>query len=135
MRMEYIIPSLNIVALTDLADEETVEERLLHLLELEEDRFVAGFHQQVQKNREKAWHDRHIKSKAIKEGDLVLMYHSKFARFPEKFRMHWMGPYQVKHVIEGGAASLAKLDGTMLPTMVNGSRLKLYRDNLPNFST
>ena len=89
----------------------------------------------MQKNREKAWHDRHIKSKAIKEGDLVLMYDSKFARFPGKFHMHWLGPYQVKHVTEGGAASLAKLDGTMMPTMVNGSRLKLYRDNQPPFST
>ena len=67
MPMEYIVSSLKIAALIDLVDEETVEERLLHLLELEEDRFVVGFHQQVQKNREKAWHDRHIKSKAIKE--------------------------------------------------------------------
>ena len=57
MLMEYVVPSLKIVALTDLEDEEIVEERLLHLVELEEDRFVAGFHQQVQKNREKAWHD------------------------------------------------------------------------------
>ena len=93
MPMEYIVPSLKIATLTDLEDEETVEERLLHLVELEEDRFVVGFHQQVQKNREKSWHDRHIKSKAIKEGDLVLMYDSKFARFPRKFRMHWLGPY------------------------------------------
>jgi transposase InsO family protein len=135
MPMEYIVPSLKIVTLTDLEDEETVEERLLHLVELEEDIFVEGFHQQVQKNREKAWHDRHIKSKEIKEGDLVLMYHNKFAQFPGKFRMHWLGPYQVKHVTEGGASSLAKLDGTMVPTMVNGSRLKLYRDNQPHFST
>jgi hypothetical protein len=44
MPMEYIVPSLKIVALIDLADEEIVEERLLHLLELEEDRFVEGFH-------------------------------------------------------------------------------------------
>ena len=57
MPMEYIIPSLKIATLIDLEDEETVEERLLHLVELEEDRFVAGFHQQVQKNREKVWHD------------------------------------------------------------------------------
>ena len=51
MPMEYIVPSLKIAALIDLADEEIVEERLLNLVELEEDRFVAGFHQQVQKNR------------------------------------------------------------------------------------
>ena len=107
----------------------------MNLVELEEDRFIVGFHQQVQKEREKAWHDRHIKSKAIKEGDLVLIYDNKFAWFPGKFCMHWLGPYQVKYVIEGGAASLAKLDGTMIPTIVNGSRLKLYRDSQPPFST
>ena len=50
------------------------------------------------------------------------------------FSMHWLGPYQVKHVIEGQDASLSNLDGTMVPTMVNGSRLKLYRDNPPNLS-
>ena len=135
MPMEYVVPILKIATLTDLADEEIVEERLLHLVELEEDRFIVGFHQQVQKNREKNWHDRHIKSKAIKEGDIVLMYDNKFAQFPGKFCMHWLGPYQVKHVTEGGAASLAKLDGTMVPTMVNGSRIKLYRDSKPHFST
>ena len=135
MPMEHIVPSLKIATLTELADEETVEERLLHLVELEEYRFIAGFHQQVQKNREKAWHDRHIKSKSIKARDLVLMYDNKFARFPGKFCMHWLGPYQVKHVTEGGVASLVRLDGTMFPTMVNGTRLKLYRDNHSNFST
>ena len=45
MPMEYIVPSLKIALLTDLADEEIVEERLLHLVELEEDIFVARFHQ------------------------------------------------------------------------------------------
>ena len=62
------------------------------------------------------------------------MYDNKFARFLGKFHMHWMGPYQVNHVTEGGVSSLAKLDGTMMPTMVNGSRLKLYRDNQPHYS-
>jgi len=53
MPMEYIVPSLKIATLTDMADEETINERLLNLLELEEDMFVARFHQQVKKNREK----------------------------------------------------------------------------------
>jgi transposase InsO family protein len=79
MPMEYVVPNLKIATLTDLADEETIEERLLQLVELEEYKFIAGFHQQVQKNREKAWHYRHIKSKAIKAGDLVFMYDNKFA--------------------------------------------------------
>ena len=79
MPMEYIVSSLKITALTDMVDEEAVNERLLNLVELEEDRFIVGFHQQAQKNREKAWHDRHIKNKEIKAGDLVLMYDNKFA--------------------------------------------------------
>ena len=119
MPMEYIVPSLKIVVLIDMADEETVNERLLNLVKLEEDQFFTGFHQQVRKDREKAWHDRQIKSKAIKIGDLVLLYDNKFAQFPGKFCMHWLGPYQVMHVTEGGVGSLARLDGTMLPTMVN----------------
>ena len=44
MPMEYIVPSLKIATLIDMADEEMVHERLLNLVELEEDRFVAGFH-------------------------------------------------------------------------------------------
>ena len=135
MPMENIVPSLKITVLTDMADEENVNERLLNLVELEEDWFVAGFHQQDKKDRENSWHDRCIKTKVIKPGYLVILYDSKFAQFPGKFCMHWLGPYQVRHVTEGGATNLAKLDGTMLPTLVNESRLKLYRDNPPNFST
>ena len=88
MPMEYIIPSLRVAALIDMVDDETLNERLLHLVGLEEDRFIVGFHQQVLKEKQKAWHDRNIKYKAFKEGDLVLLYDSKLAKFPGKFCMH-----------------------------------------------
>jgi hypothetical protein len=45
--MEYLVLSLRIVAYTDMDDIGTVRDRLAQLVELEEDRFVAGFHQQV----------------------------------------------------------------------------------------
>jgi hypothetical protein len=45
--MEYLVPSLRIVAFTDMDDPGAVQERLAQLVELEEDRFIAGFHQQV----------------------------------------------------------------------------------------
>jgi hypothetical protein len=54
-------------------------------MEMEEDRILAGFHQEVQKERDKSWHDRHIKRKSFKEGDLVLVYDSKFLQHPGKF--------------------------------------------------
>jgi hypothetical protein len=74
----------------------TVHERLNQLMTMEEDQILAGFHQQVQKARDKSWHDRHIKKKTFKEGDLVLMYDNKSIQHPGKLRMHWLGPYEVK---------------------------------------
>jgi hypothetical protein len=99
------------------------------LVELEEDRFIARFHQQVQKEREKAYHDRHIKKKALRQGDLVLLYDSKFIKHPGKFRMHWLGPYDIAYVTEGGFAQLKTLNGEWKEGLVNGSWLKLYYDN------
>ena len=106
-----------------------MNERLAQLLALEEDRFIAGFHQKVQKAREKAWHDRHIKSKIFWTRDLVLLYDSKFVKFLGKFKTHWLGPYQIQQVIEGGAIKLSKLNWELVPTLINGSRLKLYSDS------
>ena len=109
-------------------DPAIITERLKHILELEENRFIAGFQQQVQKAREKAWHDRHIKKKQFQQGDLVLLYDSKFMKFPRKFKTHWKGPYIVQKVTDGGAVQLAKLNGELFPSMINGSRLNKYRD-------
>ena len=123
MPMEHIVPSLRVTTLIDMANEGTLNERLMHLVGLEEDHFIAGFHQQVQKAREKAWHDRHIKHKTFKVGDLVLLYDSKFVKFPGKFQMHWLGTYQVKYVTNVGVVQLLKLNGEEFSTLVNGSRL------------
>eukprot|EP00253_Pinus_taeda_P009258 PITA_09258 len=101
--MEYIIPSLRIAVLTGMTDREALEERLAQLEELEEERFLAGFHQKVQKQREKSWYNHHIKVCTFKVNDLVLLYDSKFENFPGKFRMHSLGPYVVKEVTDGGA--------------------------------
>ena len=128
MSMEYIVPSLRISAFTGMDELAMLNERLEKLLELEEDRFIAGFQQQVQKAREKSWHDRHIKKKHFQNGDLVLLYDIKFMKFLGKLKTHWKGPYIVQKVTDGGAVQLAKLNGEMLPSMVNGSRLKKYRD-------
>jgi len=58
----------------------------------------------VQKEREKHYHDRHIKNKAFKQGDLVLVYDNKFMKHLGKFMTHWLGPYEIAYVTEGGAA-------------------------------
>ena len=128
MPMEYIVPSLRISTFTEMDDPAAFNERMAKILELEEDRFIVGFQHQVQKAREKAWHDRHIKKNHFQNGDLVLLYDSKFMKFPSKFKTHWKGPYIVQEVTDGGVVPLTKLNGEILPSMVNGSRLKKYRD-------
>jgi hypothetical protein len=104
MPMEFILPSLCIATITELSDTGAIEERLAQLVQLEEDWFVTGFHQQVQKSREKAWHDRHIKQKKFQVGDLVLLYDNKYMQHPGKFRMHWLGPYVIQQLTEIGVA-------------------------------
>jgi hypothetical protein len=42
--MEYLVPSLRIVSFIDMDDTDAFRERLAQLVELEEDRFIAGFH-------------------------------------------------------------------------------------------
>ena len=56
------------------------------------------------------------------------MYDNKFMKFPGKFKIHWKGPYIVQKFNDGGAVQLVKLNGEILPSMVNESRLKKYRD-------
>jgi len=73
MLMEYIVPNLCISTLTDLIESGAKAKKMSLLLELEEDKFIAGFQQQVQKVREKAWHDRHIKQNKFQFRDLVLL--------------------------------------------------------------
>ena len=61
--MEYIVPSLCIAAAMGMDDKATLEERVVQLIQLEEDRFIAGFHQRIEKDQQKAWHDCYIKNK------------------------------------------------------------------------
>jgi hypothetical protein len=44
--MEFILPSIRISAIIDLLESGTVDEMLSQLVQIEEARFVIGFHQQ-----------------------------------------------------------------------------------------
>ena len=49
MSMEYIVPTLRIDVNTLMKDVDVVEEILSQLIQLEEYHFVAGYHQNVEK--------------------------------------------------------------------------------------
>jgi len=56
----------------------------------------------------------------------VLLYDNKFKKFQGKIKMHWLGPYMVKEVIDGSEIQLVKLNGEPFPGKVNSSHLKPY---------
>ena len=129
MSMEYIVLSLRIVAVTEMTDADVVEGKLLQLILLEEEHFVAGFHQNMEKQRHKVWHDLHIKSNQFQVGGIVLMYDIKLFKHPGKLKTHWLGSYIVKEITNGGAMKLEKLNRREVRGLVNGNELKPYYDN------
>jgi hypothetical protein len=98
-----------------------IQDRMNQLMIMEEDRILAGFHQEVQKEREKYWNDKHMNGKIFKEGDLVLMSDIKSFQHLGKLKMHWLGPYEVKIVTDGGDVKLKDLGGIELKGMINGN--------------
>ena len=108
---KFVIPNLIITKSLQLSEEDSLKERLHELQELEEDMFLAESHQTVQKERQKSWHDRHIKRKTFMVGGNIFLYDSKFQRFPGKLRMHWLGLYHVIEIRDSRAIQLAQLDG------------------------
>ena len=49
--MDYIVPSLRIATKIGMDDEGELEEFLAQLVQLEEDRFITGIHQCIEKDR------------------------------------------------------------------------------------
>jgi hypothetical protein len=43
--------------------------------------------------------------------------------------MHWLGPYEIKSITDGGVLQLQDLEGKEIQGLVNGSQPKLYRDS------
>ena len=108
---------------------DVVEERLLQIVHMEEECFVVGFHNKVEKQRKKSWHDQQIKRKHFEVGGIVLMYDIKLFKQHGKLKTHWLGPYIVIHITNGGAMQLKNIDGTLVRGLINGSRLKSYHDS------
>jgi len=95
-------------------------------MELDETRFFAEFHQSVEKRRQKDCHDRHIRKKSYEVGDQVLLYNSKFQKFPRKLQMHWLGPFIVTEIRDSGEVRLAQLDRVVLHGWVNGTHMNPF---------
>ncbi|CAA7038268.1 unnamed protein product [Microthlaspi erraticum] len=100
------------------------EKRELDLHELEEIILDAYESSKIYKERTKAFHDKNIIRKDLKEGDRVLLFNSRLKLFPGKLKSRWSGPFTVKEVSPFGAVTLFNKEEA--PFTVNGQRVKLY---------
>ena len=95
---------------------------------LEEHRLISLQHQEIQKQQQKAWHDRNIKNKNLSVGDLALLYNSQVKGKPKKLHTEWMGPYVVEEIHANRSIQLRTLQGIVFRKLANGAQLKQYRN-------
>ena len=79
------------------------KDQLFQISKLEEHQLIALQHQEIQKQQQKAWHDRNIKNKNLSIGDLALLYNSRGKGKPKKLHTEWMGPYVVEEIHANGS--------------------------------
>ncbi|GJU19550.1 reverse transcriptase domain-containing protein [Tanacetum coccineum] len=100
------------------------EKRMFQLHELDELRHQAYENSRLYKARTKVWHDRKLRMrKEFKQGNKVLLFHSKYKFKQPILRSRCLGPYVVKHQYPSGYVELYEKDGKTF--IVNGHRLKL----------
>ncbi|XP_070046160.1 uncharacterized protein [Nicotiana tomentosiformis] len=76
------------------------------------------------KDKMKYLHDKYIRNREFKEGDLVLLFNSRLRMFPGKLKSKWSDPFEVVHVTSFGALDLKNKNGEIF--RVNGHRVKHY---------
>ena len=124
--VECEIPSLKL-GIDLLQDNFPLEEHLVHLEQLDEQRRDALVALEVNKRRVKVQYDKSVRPRRFSEGDLVLLWdQAKEPLGVGKFNPMWHGPYVVKHVLEKGAYELVDYEGTALEEPRNGLYLKKY---------
>jgi transposase InsO family protein len=126
--IEFELPFLRVAIDNRLGDPESLQARLLQLEALDEKRREAYLHTYAMQKYRKSFYDSKLAPKPFKVGDLVLLYDSRFFKFPGKLQIHWMGPYEIVDINPNGSAQLKDFEGKLLPTRINGYKLKLYHD-------
>ncbi|XP_025629360.1 uncharacterized protein [Arachis hypogaea] len=100
-------------------------ERKLQLQELECLRLEAYENFGLYKEKVKAVHDKNIKRREFRPGELVLLYNSRLKLMPGKLRSRWEGPYRVEKAEPYGVFHLRHPSSPNI-LKVNSHHLKLY---------
>jgi hypothetical protein len=124
--IECQISSLKL-AVQLLPDTSLLEERLVYLEQLNEQRRDAALANEAHKHKFKCQYDRFIFPRIFSEGDLVLVYvKDKDPLGAKKFKPMWFGPFIIKEVLKKGAYCLVDFEGNALAEPTNGLYLKKY---------
>ncbi|KAH7420576.1 hypothetical protein KP509_13G012900 [Ceratopteris richardii] len=124
--IEKEVPTLRVAIEARMGVEESLKERYIQLVKLEEKRLIAQQSlEAIQKGR-KERHDKNLKTYVIQEGDLVLVYDSKYYKFPGKLQTRWAGPFKVVELNSNGSMQIQDLGEEYAPVKVNALRVKPY---------
>jgi hypothetical protein len=110
---------------------ENLSERITNLIDkLPHDRERIKNRIDQQQNKQKAYHDRHIKNSIrLNIGDKVLLYKAeKEKQWTGKLEEKWKGPYYIHDVLPNRSYKLRALTGQVLKTPYNEKLLKIYND-------
>ncbi|KAI8571781.1 hypothetical protein RHMOL_Rhmol01G0145700 [Rhododendron molle] len=104
---------------------EWISGRFEELMLFDERRLRALYHIQGYQRRIARAFNKKVKSRDLQEGDMVLKeICAPIFDLGGKFRPKWVGPYIIKSILSGGAASIVDLDGNKFSNLVNLDQLK-----------
>ncbi|XP_070025767.1 uncharacterized protein [Nicotiana sylvestris] len=98
--------------------------RVAQLNELDELCYHAYTSSYLYKEKMTYLHDKYIRNKEFKEGDLVLLFNSRLRMFLGKLKSKWSGPFEVESVTPFVTLDLKNKNNEVL--RVNGHRVKHY---------
>lgn len=114
--LEFIIPTLGVVK--ELAwNVHEFSQRFKQLENLDEVFLRAVARMYAQKQRQKNFHNAHIKNKEFKIGDFFLVYTLKQHTY--KIKKRGNGPYAIHDISTSGDVMLATLDGELDEWVLN----------------
>ena len=123
--IEFQISRYRLVVELDMDLNETQQQRVMKLNELDEVRHDPLQQTTMVQQQRIKWHDKFIKKKEFQVGDWALLFDSKFKYFKGKLTTHWLGPYEIQEVFGNGSVKIKTIDEEEVSFLVNGHRLKV----------
>ena len=110
------LPTLRIAIIERLRDEESLVQRYVMLEKLDEVHAQAYLNMLIMQKQQKTYYDSKLEPKVLNPNDFVLLYDSRFQKFPSKFKMRWFGPYCVLKSYPNGSVELQDFVGVIHST-------------------